>query len=335
MTNRVFKDFTSAYISLAREVRDEYDYLSSPRGMNVKEKLGVRFEITNPLHRIPYVPARKFKIQYMIAEALWYLSGDNKTEWIANYAPFWRDISDDGLTANSAYGARIFKTHPRIAQGTLNQWEYIKDELRRDPDSRRAFLHIRTPSDSIIGSKDVPCTIGLQFFIRDGKLDLVVNMRSSDLILGISYDVPAFTLLQELMANELKVQVGTYIHVSNSLHVYEKHFKMLDEILEKRNVAESQLLSYMRGPMAPMPMEQSTVELYKIEARLRSCQSSDAIGDVLNDAKNLDPYWYEWAQILAANRFTKLGNKKKMLSLMQSVSSEQLKPIKPTYRGEK
>ena len=61
MTNRVFKDFTSAYISLAREVRDEYDYLSSPRGMNVKEKLGVRFEITNPLHRIPYVPARKFK----------------------------------------------------------------------------------------------------------------------------------------------------------------------------------------------------------------------------------------------------------------------------------
>ena len=324
----VYRDFTNAYLDLAREVRDNYDYVSSPRGMKVKEKLGVRFEITNPLHRIPYVPARKFKIQYMIAEALWYLSGDNKTEWIANYAPFWRDISDDGLTANSAYGARIFKTHPRIAQGNLNQWEYIKDELRRDPDSRRAFLHIRTPDDSIIGSKDVPCTIGLQFFIRDGKLDLVVNMRSSDLVLGISYDVPAFTLLQELMAIELDVPVGTYIHVSNSLHVYEKHFDMLDEILEQRNIAKSQLLSYMRGPMAPMPKQQNTTELYNLEARLRACQSGTAIGEVLDDAKYLDPYWFDWVQVLAANRFTKIGNKRKMLSLMQSVGSEQLRPIK-------
>ena len=331
----VYKDFTSAYLDLAREVRDNYDYLSSPRGMNVKEKLGVRFEITNPLHRIPYVPARKFKIQYMIAEALWYLSGDNKTEWIANYAPFWRDISDDGVTANSAYGARIFKTHPRIAQGTLNQWEYIKDELRRDPDSRRAFLHIRTPSDSIIGSKDVPCTIGLQFFIRDGKLDLIVNMRSSDLVLGISYDVPAFTLLQELMAIELNVLIGTYIHVSNSLHVYEKHFGMLDEILDKRNVAESQLISYMRGPMAPMPSQQSTSELYNLEAQLRACQSGPAIVKVLEQAQGLDTYWFDWIQILAANRFTKIGNKRKMLSMMQNVGSKQLRPIKVEYKEKK
>ena len=301
----VYKDFTTAYLGLAKEVRDNYDYLSAPRGMKVKEKLGVRFEITNPLHRIPYVPARKFKIQYMIAETLWYLSGDNKTEWIANYAPFWRDISDDGLTANSAYGARIFKTHPRIAQGALNQWEYIKNELRLDPDSRRAFLHIRTPDDSIIGSKDVPCTIGLQFFIRDGKLDLIVNMRSSDLILGISYDVPAFTLLQELMANELNVPVGTYIHISNSLHVYERHFGMLDEILRKRNVAESRMLSYARGPMPPMPMQQRTTELYKIESQLRNCQSESSIAEALESAKTLEPYWFDWAQILAANRFAK------------------------------
>ena len=329
MFDRKFKDFTSAYLSLAEEIRDDYDYISSPRGMKVKEKLGVRFEITNPLHRIPYVPARKFKIQYMIAETLWYLSGDNKTEWIANYAPFWRDISDDGKTANSAYGARIFREHPRIAQNNLNQWEYVKNELSNDPDSRRAFLHIRTPEDSIIGSKDVPCTIGLQFFIRDGKLDLIVNMRSSDLILGISYDVPAFTFLQELMALELGVPMGTYIHVSNSLHVYEKHFKMLDEILNTKSVAESRLLSYMRGPMKPMPAQQCTSRLYKFEALLRSCQHVSDIGNALTEltTEPIDEYWFDWAQVLAAHRAGKLGEKKKMRDLMYNVS-EQLRPIK-------
>jgi thymidylate synthase len=158
------------------------------------------------------------------------MSGSNSTEWISRYAPFWKDISDDGKTANSAYGARIFKLHPRIAGGELNQWDYVKGELKRDPDSRRAVIHIRTPDDSLHAVKDVPCTLALQFFIRDRKLHLHVNMRSSDIILGIAYDVPAFTTMQEILANELGVDLGEYVHTSNSLHCYERDFKMLDEI---------------------------------------------------------------------------------------------------------
>jgi thymidylate synthase len=158
------------------------------------------------------------------------MSGSNSTEWISRYAPFWKDISDDGKTANSAYGARIFKLHPRIADGGLNQWDYVKSELKRDPDSRRAVIHIRTPDDSLHAVKDVPCTLALQFFIRESKLHLHVNMRSSDIILGIAYDVPAFTTMQEILANELNVELGEYVHTSNSLHCYERDFEMLDKI---------------------------------------------------------------------------------------------------------
>ena len=106
-------------------------------------------------------------------------------------------ISDDGLTANSAYGARIFKKNKIIANETLNQWEYVKNELMNDPDSRRAVVHIRVPQDSATAKLDVPCTLTLQFFIRDKKLHMIVNMRSSDIIFGLTYDVPAFTLFQE------------------------------------------------------------------------------------------------------------------------------------------
>ena len=324
---RTFKDFTSAYLYLAEEIRDDYDYISSPRGMKVKEKLGIRFEITNPRHRIPYVPARKFKIQYMIAETLWYLSGNNETKWISNYAPFWNDISDDGTTANSVYGARIFGPHPRISSGNLNQWEYVVNELRNDPDSRRAMIHIRTPDDSIIGAKDVPCTIALQFFIRDNKLHQVATMRSSDLVLGISYDVPAFTFLQELMANELGVELGTYIHVSNSLHVYERHFEMLDEILDKRSSATSTLMSHTRGQMNPMPQTQATSELFAFEALIRECSDVTEINAALATTKHLDEYWIDWAYILAAHRAGKLGFKSVARAMMYGVS-EQLRPVR-------
>jgi len=227
---KTYGNFSHAYVDLCRMIRDESDFISSPRGMKIKEKLGVQFRIRNVRDRLPHIEARNFSLSYFVAETLWYMSGSNSTEWISRYAPFWKDISDDGKTANSAYGARIFKLHPRIADGGLNQWDYVKSELKRDPDSRRAVIHIRTPDDSLHAVKDVPCTLALQFFIRESKLHLHVNMRSSDIILGIAYDVPAFTTMQEILANELNVELGEYVHTSNSLHCYERDFEMLDKI---------------------------------------------------------------------------------------------------------
>lgn len=327
--NRVFDNFTEAYISLAGEIKDNYDFISSPRGMKVKEKLGVRFEIKNPRERIPYVPARKFKIQYMIAETLWYFSANNHTEWIANYAPFWRDISDDGVTANSAYGSRIFRHHPRIAGERLVQWNYVKDELKRDPDSRRAIIHIKTAEDSLSAKKDVPCTLALQFFIRDNKLNLVVNMRSSDLILGIAYDVPAFTYMQEMMAIELGIELGSYIHVSNSLHVYERHFDMLDEIASVNTGMNSLGIAHDREPMPAMPAENLSewAIVYQLENELRNCKDRSGVERILRTGTSLHSYWRDWLAILASHRLLKLGEKQAARDNMNSVH-ESLRPIR-------
>jgi thymidylate synthase len=243
-------------------VRDESEFVSSPRGMKIKEKLGVQFRIKDPRDRLPFVEARNFSLSYFVAETLWYLSGNDSTEWISYYASFWKGISDDGKTANSAYGARIFRPHDRIAAGGIVQWDYVKEELRKDPDSRRAVIHIRTPDDSLHAVKDVPCTLALQFFIREGKLHLHVNMRSSDIILGIAYDVPAFTTMQEIMANELGVELGEYVHTSNSLHCYERDFEMLDAIANSSD-------NFGR-PMQPYPKVFPIVDLIRVEEAVRS-----------------------------------------------------------------
>ena len=111
----VYDNFTDCYLDLAQKVYEDPDYESSPRGMAVREKLACKFTITNPLDRLPYVPARKFSATYVVAELLWYLSADDKTDWIANYSSFWNSISDDGTTANSAYGVMYnFIDHPEI-----------------------------------------------------------------------------------------------------------------------------------------------------------------------------------------------------------------------------
>jgi len=307
---KAYHNFTEAYVDIIRDVYTSPEFTSSPRGMKVKEILGYQFKILNPRNRIPYVKGRDFSIHYMVAELLWYLSGNDSTNWIANYSTFWSKISDDGETANSAYGARIFKSHDRIAKTVdenWTQWNYVVEELKKDPDSRRAVIHIRSPQDSILAQLDVPCTLSLQFFLRGDKVYMVTSMRSSDVILGLAYDVPAFTLFQELLALQLTkelgrpIGLGDYTHLSASLHVYERHFKMVEKILDEdtrrdyRDVLE----------MPQMPDNPSLGRLMSLENDIRNLNDEQKL---VNFETGFEDYWKDWAKVLVSHRLQKLGN---------------------------
>lgn len=303
---KTYENFTEAYVDLLKSTYENPEHNSAPRGMKVRESLGVSFRIKNARDRIPFVDKREFSISYMIAELIWYISGNNSTEWIANYSAFWRNISDDGQTANSAYGARIFKQHPYQLTSQVpqhwSQWNYVLDELNKDPDSRRAVIHIRQPQDSYLASKDVPCTLSLQFFIRDGALHQVASMRSSDLILGLAYDVPAFTFFQEMLAAELQVDLGSYTHMSNSLHVYEKHFDMVKTIIETHDTSKQCHV------MPPMPGKVPIDDLVKFEARLRSAHTEQELQKIVAEFSAMHvEYWSSWIKVLASHRAKKLS----------------------------
>jgi len=324
---KVYENFTEAYVDIIRDVYTQPEFVSSPRGMKIKEILGYQFKILNPKNRIPYVPGRDLSVHYMIAELLWYLAGNDSTDWISNYSAFWSKISDDGKTANSAYGARIFKPHDRIASKIdcdWTQWSYVINELKSDPDSRRAVIHIRSPQDSILAQLDVPCTLSLQFFLRNDKVHMVTSMRSSDVILGLGYDVPAFTVFQELLANQLSeelgrsINVGSYTHLSASLHLYERHFKMAEKILDEdkkqdyRNVLE----------MPTMPIKLPLIDLMAAEAALRKCASISSLQKTLNVISFEDDYCNDWIKVLASHKALKLKDKKVSDDILNSTSFE-------------
>ena len=308
-----FENFTECYLELIKATMSDYEHESAPRNQKIREIIGATFTITNPRHRVPSVVGRKFGLTYLAAELAWYLSGNNETAWISKYSSFWKDISDDGVTANSAYGARLFQAHGAIAQGRFVQWDYIINELRNDPDSRRAVMHLRTPNDSIDAKLDVPCTLALQFFIRDNKLHQVVHMRSSDVIFGIAYDVPAFTLFQEILANELDVDLGTYTHVSNSLHIYERHFEMAENILKTENIKKSIEAARAAGPQEPLTENSlASIPIEDIMWFEEGLPRYDTVTDVVDGYHGLDlwGYWSDLAAILAAKRIRELGDKK-------------------------
>ena len=103
-----------------------------------------------------------------------------------------------------------------------------------------------------LSTKDLPCTVSLQFLIRDNKLHLIVNMRSNDLFMGFCYDVIIFTLWQEKMLVELKeffpeLKNGHYYHNANSMHIYSNNYRKIKKILnDKDNNFDSELYNIPR-----------------------------------------------------------------------------------------
>lgn len=171
--------------------------------------------IKDPTQNILKSDIRKLPMRYAVGELLWYLSGNNKLDAIKRYSKAWESLSDDGETINSAYGYRIFE------QFGFDQWEYVKGLLKKDPNTRQAVIHIKDASNK--PTKDTPCTVSLQFLLRNGQLNLTTYMRSNDIWLGFPYDVFSFTCLQIIMAFELGVEIGEYTHIAGSLHLYTRN----------------------------------------------------------------------------------------------------------------
>lgn len=189
---------------------------SSRDGSVVGEFIDAVFCVKDPTRNIVTSPIRKMPMRYAVGELAWYLSGSNRVADIAQFAKKWTEISDDGQTNNSAYGYRIFEKFG------FDQWEHVKNLIKKDPNTRQAVIHIKDASNK--PTKDTPCTVYLQFFLRDNKLNLSVHMRSNDIWMGVPYDMFSFCFMQVKMAMELGVKVGSYTHYAGSLHMYERDY---------------------------------------------------------------------------------------------------------------
>lgn len=231
MYNQMYKCQTAneAWEHIFADLRDQAaagNEETSRDGAVVGELINPVIVIEDPTRGIITSKQRGMPMRYAVGELMWYLSGSNKTRDIAQYSLKWDDISDDGEHSNSAYGYRI---HTKFG---FDQWMHVKNLLTSDPNSRQALIHIKEPSCQY--TKDLPCTICLQFLIRDSRLHMTVYMRSNDIWMGFPYDVFSFTAFQIKMAFELGCEIGTYTHMAGSLHLYGRDY----ETFKKKHTAQ-------------------------------------------------------------------------------------------------
>ena len=133
-----------------------------------------------------------------------------------------QEMLDGILDFEIERGNWVYTYHSRY----VGQYQFILDELRRDPWSRRAVMDIRTPED--MGSADPACWQHVQYFLRDGKVHSKVLFRSNDACKAAFMNAFALIQPQKRIADALGAGMGSYTHRANSFHCYARDFAMLD-----------------------------------------------------------------------------------------------------------
>lgn len=230
------------------------------------ELLGYGFGILDPTAVLLECAACQPRLDYYFGLLAWSVVGSNDVAALAYYHPAATRFSDDGAHLSGAFGHRLF------CHQAGSQVDVLVDRLKSDPASRRAIATILDPSDNFRSSREFPCASTFQLFIRDGKLDCIVNMRAQQALFVLPYDVFIFTGLQVLIAAELGVEVGRYRHFAGTFHIYANERELAEEVVASQIQARS-----LNPPTRRL--NQQIAELEKWEERLRLMgRNSDANG---------------------------------------------------------
>lgn len=208
------KDFSHIWLEAVNDILTNGE-LVAPRGKLTKE-LPQRTMVVDMRRPVLLVPERSLNYRFMAAEAYWILSGDDTVTGIAPYNSRIAEFSDDGERFFGAYGPKI-----------LGQLDYVVTKLKADHDTRQAGLTIWRENPP--ATKDVPCTVAVFFSLRGRLLNAHVFMRSSDVWLGVPYDVFNFSMLAHLVCgllNDDRASAELYepgrLHLTAaSSHLYE------------------------------------------------------------------------------------------------------------------
>jgi thymidylate synthase len=302
------------------------------RDQATRELLHVAFSIDDPRQRLVF--ARSINPAFAVAEVIWIMAGADDVQSLSWWNPRVKQLgADEGRSSfHGAYGYRLGAQPPlpvatahRLRRGTaaraerLDQLRAAYEALVHDPNSRQVVLQIwdaaRDMPSPLPRSKDIPCNIMSHLLVRDGRLEWLQVMRSNDLMWGLPYNIIQFTSMQEIMAGWLGVEVGSYHQVSDSLHVYQRHWDALADVdagrdAVPRNTADLRIRPYDTWVELWMQL----VECMLLLARRADPDHLLATADAYRD---LPSAYAEWVALLSAEALRRRGHPTEALAIAE------------------
>lgn len=199
------------------------DYISDKTGCKTVEIINACFHADKD-HMF-----RPRNEDYIKREIEWYMSQSLNVNDIEGETPLiWKQVASPNGFVNSNYGWMMFN------EGNFDQYDNVKNEILRDRTSRRAIAIYTRPNmhytQNQQGMQDFSCTSTVQYLYREGKLNAIVTMRSNDAVFGYPNDLAWQKFVLEKLCKDLRLEAGDIHWNVGSLHVYERHFNLLQGV---------------------------------------------------------------------------------------------------------
>jgi thymidylate synthase len=177
-----------------------------------------------------------FRWNSMIHEFIWYLSGEEHIRTLREETSIWDAWADEEGHLDTAYG-RFWRRYPvpeeglpgeawpedthrwMNDEGTFDQLAYALDTLEENPHSRRIVVNAWHPANAAVSTLP-PCHYTFVFNVQDGTLNLHLTQRSGDVALGIPFNLAAYALLAQVVAQRVGLELGQFAHSIVDAHVY-------------------------------------------------------------------------------------------------------------------
>lgn len=271
------------YLDLVKLVINEGTRKPSRTGIETISYFGAFYKVD--LSRgFPLLTTKKVEWKSLLHEVLWYLSGEDHIRNLRKHTKIWDAWADENGNLETAYGYywRHFPSAEKDENGNwrvreVDQIKYIIDEIKRKPYSRRLVVTAWEPGNAI-KSKLPPCHYSFTFNVSDGKLNCHLTQRSGDIALGIPFNLAAYSMLTQIIAQETGLDPGFFAHTIIDAHIYvadkgsplEKydHLEGLKEQL-KREPLPLPKLKIARKPINELQFEDFELIDYKYHEKIR------------------------------------------------------------------
>ena len=170
-----------------------------------------------------------------IDEILWiWQKKSNKVSDLNSH--IWDQWAGEDGTIGKAYGYQMARKYDfKTKQGIQNidQVDYVLNLLKNDPSSRRIMTNIFNFEDL----KDMnlePCAYGTQWLVKGGKLHLILNQRSQDMLAANGWNTMQYAALLCMFAQCAGLEVGTLTHNIGDCHIYDRHVPLIEKLIEAK-----------------------------------------------------------------------------------------------------
>lgn len=209
------------YLDLLNRILSEGAVKTDRTGTGTKSVFGhqMRFDLSEGF---PLLTTKKLHLKSIIYELLWFLRGDTNVHYLQEHGVrIWNEWADADGELGPVYGHQ-WRSWPDYNGGTIDQIQYVLDQLKSHPDSRRMIVSAWNVAE-VNQMALPPCHAMFQFYVADGKLSLQLYQRSADTFLGVPFNIASYALLLMMVSQVTGFEVGDFVHSFGDVHLYLNH----------------------------------------------------------------------------------------------------------------